>query len=112
RDLEALLQRSLGERYSIDLQLEPTSPTAMVDPNQLQNALMNLALNARDAMPDGGSLSIETTEVMIEQEDADTHLLPTPGTYVRIAVGDSGSGMAPEIRARVLEPFFTTKATG
>ncbi|WP_366555926.1 ATP-binding protein [Aquibaculum sediminis] len=112
RELEPLLRRALGERYRIEPLLDSDAPTAMVDPNQLQNALMNLALNARDAMPDGGSLSIETTEVTIEQEDADTHLLPAPGTYVRIAVGDSGSGMAPEIRARVLEPFFTTKATG
>ncbi|HCI62713.1 MAG TPA: hypothetical protein DFK09_10220, partial [Erythrobacter sp.] len=83
---------------------------AEVDPSQLDNALVNLALNARDAMPQGGSLSLEARPYRVEAGLLDSVL--EPGDYIRIAMVDTGAGIAPEIAPRVFEPFFTTKPIG
>lgn len=110
--LEPLLARTIGEQFEIDFTLRPGLPPAMVDGNQLENAILNLAINARDAMPDGGRLSIETAETSISAEYVEQHPYAVAGRYVMIAVSDTGVGMSEEVRARVFEPFFTTKHTG
>jgi len=111
-ELEPLLRRTLGEQYDIEFICQEGIEKAVVDPGQLQNAIVNLAVNARDAMPEGGRLTIETAEVGIDESYVETHIYAEPGRYVMIAVGDDGAGMPPEVRSRVFEPFFTTKATG
>jgi PAS domain S-box-containing protein len=111
-DLEPLLKRTLGEQYEIKFICPDSIARAVVDPAQLQNSIVNLAVNARDAMPDGGRLTIETAEVRINEDYLETHVNVTPGRYVVIAVSDNGVGMSPEVRSRVFEPFFTTKKLG
>src|ERR1700716_2014932 len=109
--LEDLLRRTIGE--TIDLQVvgsEDLWPT-LCDPNQLESALLNLAINARDAMPDGGKLRIATANARFESVTADTPAL-SPGDYVCIAVADTGVGMSAEVVARAFDPFFTTKPIG
>ncbi|WP_165491071.1 ATP-binding protein [Lichenihabitans psoromatis] len=109
--MDDLLRRTLGKQ-TLDIVLGADLWPAMTDANQLENAILNLAINARDAMPDGGRLSIETMNVSLE----DTHSLPneevSPGRYVVISVSDTGSGMTPEVIAKAFDPFFTTKAIG
>jgi len=109
--LEDLLRRTIGE--TIDLQI--TAPDdlwcTLCDPNQLESALLNLAINARDAMPDGGRLAISTANARIGSVTAETPAL-SPGDYVCIAVTDSGVGMSAEVAARAFDPFFTTKPIG
>ena len=83
-----------------------------VDANQLENAILNLAINARDAMPNGGVLTIETKNVSVTDSEAEGHIDTLPGDYVMLAVGDSGVGMPEDVFARVIEPFFTTKDAG
>jgi PAS domain S-box-containing protein len=107
-----LLQRTLGERVAVETVLGAGLWWVQVDPNQLESALLNLAVNARDAMPEGGKLSIETANAYLDeaytggQDDLD------PGQYVLVAVSDTGTGMSKETLARAFEPFFTTKAPG
>ena len=84
----------------------------LVDPGQLHNALLNLTINARDAMPDGGKLIIETSNVDLDADAAGLHVDAMPGQYVRLSVRDTGTGMSPELQGRVIEPFFTTKQRG
>ena len=84
----------------------------MVDPGQLQNALLNLAINARDAMPGGGRLTIEAAEAELDADAAATRPGLRAGRYVMLAVADTGTGMTPEVRERAFEPFFTTKGPG
>jgi signal transduction histidine kinase/CheY-like chemotaxis protein len=107
-----LLRPTLGQQIQIDPLLAEDTWAALVDPNQLTTALLNLALNARDAMPDGGSLAIETKNVYLDQAYADMHVEVAAGSYVMIAVSDTGSGIAPEDIERVFDPFFTTKEVG
>ena len=107
-----LLRPTLGQQIQIDPLLAEDVWAALVDPNQLTTALLNLALNARDAMPNGGSLVIETKNVYLDQAYADMHVEVTAGSYVMIAVSDTGSGIAPEDIERVFDPFFTTKEVG
>src|SRR5690606_7487056 len=84
---------------------------AHADPNQVESAILNLAVNARDAMPDGGKLTIETCNVHIDEAYSRAHDIPT-GQYVQIAVTDTGTGMSKEVLARAFDPFFTTKSVG
>ena len=107
-----LLRPTLGEHIQIDPLLADDTWPALVDPNQLTTANLNLALNARDAMPNGGSLAVETKNTYLDQAYADMHLEVTPGNYVMIAVSDTGSGIAAKDLERVFDPFFTTKEVG
>jgi PAS domain S-box-containing protein len=109
--MTALMRRTLGEHVEIRLAQEGSTWSATVDPNQLENAVVNLAVNARDAMPNGGKLTIEIANAEIDAErTADAEI--APGQYVTVSVTDEGSGMPPEIVARAFEPFFTTKDVG
>jgi PAS domain S-box-containing protein len=109
--LEDLLRRTIGERIDLDIAASAGLWCTLCDPNQLESALLNLAINARDAMPDGGNLTIATANARIEGIDADTPAL-LPGDYIRIDVTDTGIGMSPEVAARAFDPFFTTKPIG
>jgi signal transduction histidine kinase len=111
RDMTGLLHRTLGETIRIETQLAPDLWKACLDSNQLENALLNLAVNARDAMPAGGQLTIAAQNAVLE-EAAAAEIGATPGQYVMIAVGDSGTGMTPDVVERACEPFFTTKPVG
>jgi len=109
-ELSPMLARSLGEAISIEVTCEPGVPDVFVDPAELDAAILNLVLNARDAMPRGGTLQIAVDERVIGAGDAGEQI--TPGHYVAIRVVDAGLGMPPEVLARAFEPFFTTKDTG
>jgi signal transduction histidine kinase len=112
-DIGELLQRSIGEHISLELVASPGLWPALVDPNELEQALLNLAVNARDAMPAGGKLTIETQNVFLDEAYLSTVAEPVaPGQYVLIAVSDTGHGMDSDTLSRVFEPFFTTKETG
>jgi len=102
-----LLGGSLGGLVTIETHLAPEAPAACVDPDQLELAILNLCINARDAMPEGGRIVVGTGVLTID-DDPDL----APGSYMSIEIADSGSGIAPEILARVCEPFFTTKSVG
>ncbi|HEY1709264.1 MAG TPA: CHASE3 domain-containing protein [Rhizomicrobium sp.] len=107
-----LLRRTLGERIEIESIVAGGLWNTSIDANQLENAVINLAINARDAMPDGGKLTIEAANAFLDDNYAAGHAEVVPGQYVLLAVSDTGHGMPPEIAARVFEPFFTTKAEG
>ncbi len=109
--LEDLLRRTIGEKLHLEIAAVSDLWSTLCDPNQLESALLNLAINARDAMPDGGRLSIATRNVHVGTITADTPAL-TPGDYICIAVTDTGTGMTPEVLARAFDPFFTTKPIG
>src|SRR5205807_1654765 len=110
--MEPLMHRTLGEHIEIQRQHVMDLWSATVDPGQLENAVLNLAVNARDAMPNGGTLTIETANVEFDVEQAAAYPEIKPGQFVMIAVGDTGSGMPPEVVVRAFEPFFTTKDVG
>ena len=105
-----LLRPTLGEHVEVHMMLAGDTSRALIDPSQLTNAILNLALNARDAMPDGGKLTIETCNVVLDEEYAGMHSDVTAGNYVLVAVTDSGHGIPAAILNNVFEPFFTTKA--
>jgi PAS domain S-box-containing protein len=107
-----MLHRTLGETIAIELVTAAGLWQAMADANQLENAILNLAVNARDAMPEGGHLSIETQNTYLDDSYAAAHMDVQPGQYVLVAVSDTGSGMSASVRAKVFEPFFTTKPQG
>ena len=110
--LSDMLQRTLGETIDLRVEKTPHLWTATIDPNQFENAMVNLALNARDAMPQGGTLTIETANVTLDETYAERQEEVTPGDYVYVAVSDTGSGIPPEVLEKVFEPFFTTKEVG
>ncbi len=112
RETEPMLRRLLPESIETLLQLTPGSVRVMADPGQLQQVLINLAVNARDAMPQGGKLMVETAAVELDRQYASGHAGMIPGPYVLLAIGDTGVGMSPEVREHVFEPFFTTKKKG
>lgn len=105
-ELVSLATSTLGRRVRVLTDLAPELWTAMVDPSQVEAALLNLCLNARDAMPDGGQLTISTTNLAFEGRQPDD---PPAGAYVRVSIADTGTGMSPEVRRQAFDPFFTTK---
>lgn len=107
-DLVTLASSTLGRRLRIETRLDPDLWLALVDPSQVEAAVLNLALNARDAMQEGGVLTLATGNTIIGPGDPDAE----PGAYVTVSVADTGTGMAPEVQARAFEPFFTTKEPG
>jgi two-component system cell cycle sensor histidine kinase/response regulator CckA len=110
--VEKLLRRVLGEDIDFVQVLAPDLGVTLADPGQVEQVLMNLVVNARDAMPAGGKLTIETSNVEIDEEHAARHVAVDPGSYVQLAVTDTGSGMDEQTKARIFEPFFTTKEKG
>jgi PAS domain S-box-containing protein len=112
-DFSELLRRTLGESIAVQTMLADELWTTHIDRNQLENALLNLAVNARDAMPEGGRLTIETANLDLDAASAGTMNGDIgPGQYVTIAVSDTGTGMTEDVLSRAFEPFFTTKADG
>jgi PAS domain S-box-containing protein len=112
RDLEQLLTRLLGEEVEVRSHLSTDLHRVFIDPSQLEQVILNLAVNARDAMPAGGTLSLETANVLLDEDYAARHVGSTTGPQVMLAISDNGTGMDAETRARVFEPFFTTKPQG
>jgi PAS domain S-box-containing protein len=110
--MRSLLRRTLREDIDIALQLDADLWSTFTDPGQLEAAILNLALNAQDAMPHGGCLSISTANIPLDLDYRDLHPEVLPGQYVMISITDDGSGMPPEVVERVFEPFFTTKEVG
>ena len=111
-EYEEMLRRLLGETIAIRIMLSPQPALARVDRNQIEQVVLNMAVNARDAMPDGGTLTIETAEVSLDQRYAERHVEVEAGEYVMLAISDTGIGIEEAIRDRIFEPFFTTKARG
>ena len=110
--LEDLARRTIGERIVLNLALDDSQPIGVVDANQLESAVLNLVINARDAMPEGGKLTIESTVTHIVDPVTAARQDIRPGRYAVVAVSDTGVGMAPEVIEKAFEPFFTTKPTG
>jgi PAS domain S-box-containing protein len=110
--VERLLSRTIGEHIVLESVLDPTTPSVLADPNHVEQVLLNLAVNARDAMPEGGVLRVETSTVTIDEPYARMHADVSPGSFVRLAVSDAGCGMPEEVRRKAFEPFFTTKPKG
>ena len=110
--MATMLQRTLGEDIAVKTVTADGLWQALADPSQIEDAILNLAVNARDAMPKGGQLVIETANVHLDEHYAAQNIEVTPGDYVAVTVSDSGAGMTPEIVERVFEPFFTTKEVG
>jgi len=109
--MEDLLRRTVGPAIAVEAAGDPGLWSTLVDPSQLENALLNLCINARDAMPDGGKLTIETGNGWLDERAGRNRGLP-PGAYVTLCVSDTGTGMTPEVAAKAFDPFFTTKPIG
>ena len=110
--MEQLLRRTLGEHIECEFRLDENLWQASVDPGQLASALLNLVLNARDAMPSGGTLTVAVQNISLGESDVDVNGQTQPGDYVMVAVTDTGTGMTAEVAGRAFEPFFTTKEVG
>jgi signal transduction histidine kinase/CHASE3 domain sensor protein/ActR/RegA family two-component response regulator len=111
-DIAKLLRPTLGEQIQIETVLEQGPMTAHIDPSRLANAVLNMAINARDAMPNGGKLLLETHRVVLDDAYAQSNADVRPGPYVMLAVSDTGTGMAQSVQEKAFEPFFTTKEVG
>ena len=110
--MEQLLRRTLGEHVECEFGIDPGLWRASVDPGQLASALLNLVLNARDAMPSGGRLTVKVQNISLGEADVDVDGQARPGDYIMVAVTDTGTGMTAEVASRAFEPFFTTKDVG
>jgi len=110
-DMSEMLQRTLGETVDVRMHLSPDPGLVDADIDQFETAVLNLVVNARDAMPDGGQITIETEVVQFDDDPRTAQEVP-PGEYLRVSVSDNGAGMPPEVCARAIEPFFTTKEVG
>lgn len=112
RDMEDMIRRAVGASINVELNLSDGKWLAMCDPSQMESALLNLCVNARDAMPNGGWLTISTTEMVLAEAELSLFEDAQPGRYCCIAVSDTGVGMSPEVLSKAFEPFFTTKPAG
>jgi len=110
-ELANMLRRLIGEDIALALTLQPDAGTVVADPGQMEQVILNLVVNARDAMPEGGQVEIATSRIVWES-DSDTTIPLVPGAYVKLMVKDTGLGIAPEVKERLFEPFFTTKPAG
>jgi PAS domain S-box-containing protein len=111
-DLDKMLRRVIGEDIDFATKLAPDLGRAKADPSQIEQVIMNMAINARDAMPEGGQLTIETANARLDEDYVRQHSEAAPGEYVMLAISDSGAGMTPEVMKRIFEPFYTTKGVG
>ena len=109
--MEQILRRTIGEQIELLITLAPSLPLVLADPGQIEQIVLNLAINARDAMPSGGTLSIDTAVIEVFESETSVTRVPS-GRYVRFRVSDTGVGMSPEVRDRAFEPFYTTKPRG
>ncbi len=111
-DMEPMLRRLLGAGVELVVRTDPQLGRIRADSGHIEQVVMNLVVNARDAMPEGGKLTIQTANVWLDRDASRAHLDLEPGRYVMLAISDTGMGMPPEVRTRIFEPFFTTKEPG
>jgi two-component system cell cycle sensor histidine kinase/response regulator CckA len=111
-EMDTILRRIIGEQVELTTTLAPDVWSVKIDQGQIEQTIINLAVNARDAMPDGGRLTIKTANVVLEEDYMGCHLETRPPEHVLLAISDTGTGMTPEVKAHLFEPFFTTKGPG
>ena len=111
-NLQRMLTRLLGSSIEIQLKLTADLKLIHADPSQMEQVILNLAVNARDAMPSGGTLTLETSNIYLDETFTSTHLFVAPGHYILLSFSDTGTGMDSETLSRIFEPFFTTKGVG